>query len=167
MRAADCRVARFGRHLRCERATGERGRHGQSRGRMLGHRHRRGTSFGVKCIVAQRIPNNAASLATIRVTAPEVSSSTRRIRPRCRRPHHGADAGRCRVRVPASGDFRWDARRRNVVPVERAADGRHGPVLSAEAARAQYGVVLTSGFTVDAAATEQCRQTSRSKGGIG
>jgi hypothetical protein len=51
--------------------------------------------------------------------------------------------------------------------VERAADGRHGPVLSAEAARAQYGVVLTSGFTVDAAATEQCRQTSRSKWGIG
>lgn len=29
------------------------------------------TSFGVKCIVAPRIPNNAASLATIRVTAPE------------------------------------------------------------------------------------------------
>ena len=29
------------------------------------------TSFGVKCIVAPRVPNNAASLATIRVTAPE------------------------------------------------------------------------------------------------
>jgi len=28
------------------------------------------TSFGVKCIVAPRVPNNAASLATIRVTAP-------------------------------------------------------------------------------------------------
>jgi N-methylhydantoinase B len=31
------------------------------------------TSFGVKCIVAPRVPNNAASLATIRVTAPEGS----------------------------------------------------------------------------------------------
>jgi N-methylhydantoinase B len=29
------------------------------------------TSFGVKCIVAPHVPNNAASLATIRVTAPE------------------------------------------------------------------------------------------------
>ncbi len=29
------------------------------------------TTFGVKCIVGPRIPNNAASLATIRVTAPE------------------------------------------------------------------------------------------------
>ena len=29
------------------------------------------TSFGVKCIVAPKVPNNAASLATIRVTAPE------------------------------------------------------------------------------------------------
>jgi N-methylhydantoinase B len=29
------------------------------------------TSFGVKCIVAPNVPNNAASLATIRVTAPE------------------------------------------------------------------------------------------------
>jgi N-methylhydantoinase B len=29
------------------------------------------TSFGVKCIVAPLVPNNAASLATIRVTAPE------------------------------------------------------------------------------------------------
>jgi N-methylhydantoinase B len=31
------------------------------------------TSFGVKCIVAPRVPNNAASLATIRVSAPEGS----------------------------------------------------------------------------------------------
>ena len=31
------------------------------------------TSFGVKCIVAPHVPNNAASLATIRVTAPEGS----------------------------------------------------------------------------------------------
>ena len=31
------------------------------------------TSFGVKCIVAPRIPNNAASLGTIRVQAPEGS----------------------------------------------------------------------------------------------
>jgi N-methylhydantoinase B/oxoprolinase/acetone carboxylase alpha subunit len=29
------------------------------------------TSFGVKCIIAPRVPNNAASLATIRTTAPE------------------------------------------------------------------------------------------------
>ncbi|MFI5002699.1 MAG: hydantoinase B/oxoprolinase family protein [Reyranellales bacterium] len=29
------------------------------------------TSFGVKCIVAPHVPNNAASLATIRVTAPD------------------------------------------------------------------------------------------------
>src|SRR5260370_7599990 len=29
------------------------------------------TSFGVKCIVAPRVPNNAASLATIRVTPPD------------------------------------------------------------------------------------------------
>src|SRR5882757_5604308 len=29
------------------------------------------TSFGIKCIVAPKVPNNAASLATIRTTAPE------------------------------------------------------------------------------------------------
>jgi N-methylhydantoinase B len=29
------------------------------------------TSFGVKCIISPRVPNNAASLATVRTTAPE------------------------------------------------------------------------------------------------
>jgi N-methylhydantoinase B len=33
--------------------------------------------------------------------------------------------------------------------------------LSAEAALAQYGVVLSPGFVVDAAATEQCRGACR------
>ena len=42
------------------------------------------TSFGVKCIVAPKVPNNAGSLSVIRVTAPEGSilnaSSPRRWR---------------------------------------------------------------------------------------
>ena len=37
------------------------------------------TSFGVRCIVAPRVPNNAGSLAPIRVTAPPRHHSQRRV----------------------------------------------------------------------------------------
>lgn len=61
------------------------------------------------------------------------------------------------VEMPGGGGYGAPYQRD---PARVARDVRDGR-LSAEAARAQYGVVLTSGCAVDAAATEQCRRTSR------
>ena len=86
------------------------------------------TSFGVKCIVAPHVPNNAASLATIRVTAPEgCILNAKHPAPVAARAIDRPDAARRGVRLPASGAAAGRARRRHVVPVERATDGRHGP----------------------------------------
>lgn len=78
--------------------------------------------------------------------------------------HHSIQAGeRLIVEMPGGGGYGEPFRRD---PAHVARDVRDGR-LSAEAARAQYGVVLSPGFAVDAAATEQCRRTRRGDGGMG
>ncbi len=62
------------------------------------------TSFGVKCLVAPRLANNAAMLERIRITAPE-NTIVNALPPapvtgRAHRP----DAARCRLRVLRQGD---------------------------------------------------------------
>jgi len=67
------------------------------------------------------------------------------------------------VEMPGGGGYGAPLQRD---PARVASDVRDER-LSAEAAFAQYGVVLSSGFVVDVAATEQCRRARRDEGGLG
>jgi N-methylhydantoinase B len=69
--------------------------------------------------------------------------------------HYSIQPGeRLIVEMPGGGGYGVALQRD---PSHVARDVRDGR-LSAEAALAQYGVVLSSGFVVDAVATQQCRQ---------
>ena len=110
------------------------------------------TSFGVKCIVAPRVPNNAASLATIRVTAPEgCILNAKHPAPVAARSIIGQMLPDVGVRLPAAGTAGRRAGRGHVVPVERAADGRHGPGRRRSGAAAEGHAASTSPRSIPAA----------------
>ncbi len=70
--------------------------------------------------------------------------------------HHTIQPGeRLFVEMPGGGGYGPPFARDPASVARDVRDGR----LSAEAAHAQYGVVLSPGFVVDAAATERCRRT--------
>ena len=80
------------------------------------------TVFGLGCVVASRIPNNAGSLAPLTVSAPRRHHPQRaEAAARARPPHHRPDAARHGVRLPAPGDPRARAGRGHLVPVEHHA----------------------------------------------
>ena len=77
------------------------------------------TVFGLGCVVASQIPNNAGSLSPLTVAAPAGCD------PQCAEagaggvaPCHRPDAARRGVRLPASDHSRAGAGRRHVLPVE-------------------------------------------------
>ncbi len=79
------------------------------------------TAFGVKCLVAPEVPNNAGSLAPITVScagglSAQCETAARGCRPAHGRPH----AARCRLRLPAPGHGRRRAGRGRVVAVDPA-----------------------------------------------
>ena len=79
------------------------------------------TAFGVKCLVAPEVPNNAGSLAPITVMRPGRLRAQRQptLAGRCA-AHGRSDAAGRRVRLSAAGDARRRTGRRGVVAVESA-----------------------------------------------
>ena len=88
------------------------------------------TSFGVRCIVAPRVPNNAGSLAPIRGDRAARHDPQRRVSGGGRGPpRDGPDAARRGVRVPRPGD-RGRGPGRGHVPASGTSTPSAGPVGS-------------------------------------
>ena len=77
------------------------------------------TVFGLGCVVASQIPNNAGSLGPLTVSAPLGAHPERaEARAGVHPPRHRADAARRGVRLPAADHSGSRAGRGHVVPVE-------------------------------------------------
>ncbi len=85
------------------------------------------SSFGVKCIVAPKVPNNEGSLSVIRISAPEDSNPQCQMAGAgCDPPCHRPASPRRDVRLPAPGDAGECPRRGKLVPVESVRARRTG-----------------------------------------
>ena len=86
------------------------------------------TSFGVKCLVAPRLANNAAVLARIVVTAPEGTIVNAPFPSPVTARAHRPDAARCRLRLfrkSHAGPRARGRHRRELEPAFRRETGRH------------------------------------------